>query len=86
MFLIEFVGNIAFDTLRTDNHLAHDLGHQWLSLVGSLLNLLVANLYGNIEAAQVSDNTDTEGADAAVVGYDNLRNGTHTYCIRIIAG
>ena len=66
---------------RALNHFTHDLGHQWLSLVGSLLNLLVAYLNRIVEATKVGDNADTEGLDATVVGNDDLRNGRHTHGI-----
>ena len=65
--------------LRTYNHLTHNLCHDRLGLVGSLLNLLMGNLNGDVEATQVGDNRNTKGADAAVVSHDNLRNGAHTY-------
>ena len=65
--------------LRTYNHLTHNLSHDRLSLIGSLLYLLMRYLNGVVEATQVSDNRDTKGADAAVVSHDNLRYGTHTY-------
>ncbi len=65
------------DLGSTLNHFAHDLGHQRLSLVGSFLHLLVADLNGIVEASQVSDYADAEGLDAAVVRHDDLRNGGH---------
>ena len=42
--------------LRTYNHLTHNLCHDRLGLVGSLLNLLMGNLNGDVEATQVGDN------------------------------
>ncbi len=59
------------------DHFAHDFRHDGLSLVGSLLHLLVANLNGIVEAAQVGDDADAEGLDAAVVSHDDLRHGGH---------
>ena len=38
----------------------------------------MADLYRIVEAAQVGNHADTEGADATVVSYDDLRNGRHT--------
>ncbi len=78
MILIEFLGGGAFDFLTADNHFAHDFSHQRLSLVSCFLHFLVAYLNRTVEAAQVSNNADTEGADATVVSYDNLGNGGHT--------
>ena len=68
---------VTLHTLRTHNHFAHNLRHQRLGLVGSLLYLLVAYLYGSVEATQVGDNADTEGADAAMMGYNDFRDGRH---------
>jgi len=59
------------------NHFAHDLGHDGLSLVGCLLDLLMAHLDGGVEAAQIGDDADAEGTDATMVGNDDLRNGGH---------
>ena len=67
--------------LAAANHFAHNLGHERLGLVGCLLYLFVAYLYGNIEAAKVGDDTNTKGADATMVGYNHLGNGGHTYGI-----
>ena len=39
----------------------------------------MANLYRIVEAAKVGNDADAEGLDAAVVGYNHLRNGRHTY-------
>ena len=76
---IELLLLVVLQLLRAYNHLAHNLSHDRLSLVGSFLYLLVAHLDGLVEAAQVGDYRDTEGADAAMMGHDDLRNGTHTY-------
>ena len=35
----------------------------------------MTNLYRIVEAAKVGNDADAEGLDAAVVGYDDLRNG-----------
>ena len=37
----------------------------------------MADCYGDVEAAEVGDNADTEGLDAAVVSNDNFGNGAH---------
>ena len=37
--------------------------------------------YWYVEATEVGDDRHTEGLDAAVMGHDDLRNGTHTYRI-----
>ena len=59
------------------NHFTHDFSHQRLSLVGSLLNFLMADLYGIVEAAQIGDDANAESADAAVVGHDDFWDGRH---------
>ena len=59
------------------DHFAHDFRHDGLGLVGSLLHLLVANLNGIVEAAQVGNDADAEGLDAAVVSHDDFRNCGH---------
>ena len=79
MIRVELLFLLVFDSLRAYNHLAHNLGHDGLSLVGSLLYLLVRYLNGDVEATQVGNHRDTEGADATVVSHDNLRHGTHAY-------
>ena len=72
---------LLVDVLRTDNHFAHQFGHDGLSLVGCLLHLLVAYLYWLVEATQVGDDADTKDADAAVVGHDDLGHGGHAYSV-----
>ena len=62
MIRIELLFLVVLDGLRTNNHLAHNLGHDGLSLVGCLLHFLVRNLDGDVEAAQVGDHRDAEGA------------------------
>ena len=79
MIGIELFLLLVLQHLGAHNHLAHDLGHDGLCLVGSLLYLLVRDLYGVVEAAQVCDDADAEGADAAVVGHDDFGNGAHAY-------
>ena len=79
MIRIELLFLVVLDGLRTNNHLAHNLGHDGLSLVGCLLHFLVRNLDGDVEAAQVGDHRDAEGADAAVVGHDDLWDGGHAH-------
>ena len=39
----------------------------------------MAHLYGIVETTKVGDYADAKGLDATVVGYDDLRNGRHTY-------
>ena len=78
VILIEFLGGGTFDFLTADDHFAHDFSHQRLSLVSCFLHFLVAYLNRTVEAAQVGNNADTKGADAAVVSYNNLGNGGHT--------
>ena len=60
------------------HHFANEAGHDGLSLVGRLLHFLVADLHGHIEAAEVGDDADAEGADAAVVRHDDFGHGAHT--------
>ena len=72
---------MVFHLFRTDDHLSHDLCHQRLGMVGSLLHLLMADLHGIIKAAKVGDDRHTEGADATMVSHDDLRNGGHAHGI-----
>ena len=39
----------------------------------------MAHLYRIVETTKVGDYADAKGLDATVVGYDDLRNGRHTY-------
>ena len=41
----------------------------------------MADLYRIVEAAEVGDDRDAKGADATMVGYDDLRHGRHTHGI-----
>ena len=52
-----------------------------MCLIGSLLYLFVAYFYGIVEATEVGDDGYTKGADATVMGYDDLGNGRHTHGI-----
>ena len=79
MIGIKLLSLTMLNGFRAYNHLTHDLGHDSARLVGCFLNLLVAHLNRVVETAQVSDNRNTKGADAAVVSNDNLWYGTHTY-------
>jgi len=72
-----FLGGLHF--LRTNDHLAHNLRHDRLSLICCLLYLLVAHLDGDIEASKVSHHTNTKDTDATVMGHDHLRHSAHTY-------
>ena len=66
---------IHFSLFTSFYHFSHNLRHQGLCFVGSLLNLLMANLYGVIEAPKVGYNRDTKGLDAAMVGHNDFGNG-----------
>src|SRR3712207_6970858 len=46
--------------LRATNHFPHNLGHERLSAIGSLLNFLVAHFYGHVKATKVGDNRSEE--------------------------
>ena len=81
MISVEFGLSDMFNAVSSFNHFAHNLGHEGLCLVGSLLHFLVAHLHRSIEATEVGDDADTEGAYAAVVGYDDFGNGGHAYGI-----
>ena len=74
---IEFLFLDAFYLLGAYNHLAHDLRHERLGLVGGLLYLFVAHFDRRIKAAQVGDDRHAEDADAAVVGNNHLWYGGH---------
>ena len=74
---IELFFLVAFYLFGAYNHFTHDFRHQRLGPVGSLLHLLVTDLDGHVEAAQVGDHADAEGAYAAVVGHDDLGHGGH---------
>ena len=67
--------------LRPANHLAHDLCHLRLSLVGSFLNLLVTHFHWNVEAAKVGDDADAKHVDAAMTSYNDLWYGAHTHSV-----
>ena len=67
--------------VATVNHLPHDLGHERLCVVSSYLHLLMAHLYGLVFQAEVGDDTDTAGLDAAVMSYTHFGNGAHAHSI-----
>ena len=81
MISIKLILNVTLHLFRAYYHLSHDRCHQGLGLVGSLLHLLMADLYRIVKAPEVGDDGNAKGADAAVVSYDDLRNGGHTHGI-----
>ena len=50
MISIESLCLAVLDSLRAYYHLAHNLGHDGLSFIGSFLYLLMAHLNGLVEA------------------------------------
>ena len=79
--MVSIVG-LAFAVLyllRAYNHLAHNLCHDGLGLIGSLLHFLMAHLNRIVEATKVGNHRDTKSTDATVVGHDNLGHSAHTY-------
>ena len=78
---MNFTFSVIIDVLGTDNHLTHDFCHEGLCLIGSFLHFLVADLYGRVEASQVGNDADAEGADATMMRHNNLWNGRHAYGI-----
>ncbi len=70
---------MGFNKLCSVDHLTHDGCHLGLCRIGSLLHLLMADLYGIIEASQVGNHRDTEGLDAAMVCHNHLGYGTHAH-------
>ena len=61
-----------------DDQFSHDLCHEGLCLLSSLLHLLMTNLHRLVEATQISDNRDTKGTNATVVGHNHFWHSGHT--------
>ena len=74
---VKLLGFAVLNAFIADNHLAHDGCHQRLGFVGSLLHLFMAYLDGHVEAAEVGNDADAEGADAAMMSHDYFGNSAH---------
>ena len=63
------------------NQLTHNLSHERLCLIGCGLYLFMGNLDNLTLYAKVGDYGHAEHLDAAMLGHDDLRYGTHAYGI-----